>query len=125
MKPRRLCAILLLVALALLQVRAAFAECLVKDHGEREAAMPCCEAIAGGAGMGVSQDLACADHCLRANARQESTDAVPTAETRTPIPDLSIIGHVAAAPDPPLRRLLTRPQTAGHPLIYRLQRLLI
>lgn len=131
MKNRRLCAIVLLAALALLQVRVAFAACLTGERITGQAAAGCCleHALPDGASQMMDETgTVCAPHCV-------------TSSTAANDPDVRmLVGSEFALPSsPPLRRAKLYPSSdaslrlaaaeALRPphtsLIYVFQRLLI
>ena len=132
MKNKRLYAIVLLVALALLQVRVAFAAC---EFGQQNAvesigAAPCGEPQATGCAMSAMDDMAalsCAPSaCLDQYAAQEPDHSTPLS------PGFSALAHAPRAAsftayrnDAPLRAAVTPAHAAHTRLIYVLQRLLI
>jgi hypothetical protein len=126
MNNRRLCALVLLAAFALLQARVALAGCL-NDAAPIGAGMSCCAAQAPAESVShTPADLAlvCEAHCLRPYAVQTvepdqllvSTPAFSRPSTPRPRMDLSGV---------PLPLVLAAAHPAHTHLIYVLQRLLI
>jgi hypothetical protein len=131
MKNRRLYAIVLLAALALLQARVAFAGCLDAERATTQAAAGCCfeHALPDGASHGLDEPgIICALHCVKSSTTANVSD----------IP--ALVGSELAVPSsPPMLRSALYPPSdasmrlaagdAAHPtptrLIYVLQRLLI
>lgn len=131
MRNRRLYAIVLLAALALLQARLAFAGCMDAERANMQAAAGCCieHAIPDGTSQGMDEAGAvCVPHCL------ETSNNASDPEIR-----LAIGSELAAPSAPPLLRSPLYPSSsaalrlagsaAAHPphtsLVYVLQRLLI
>ena len=131
MKARRLCAFVLLAALALLQVRIALAGCLPSDRPAPGVAAQCWQMPGENVGR-VEADAntlarLCSEHCVRAAVPQEpdSTALAPHPEGPAWTVDRSVVAHASALPEPFIRQFLTGPQVPGPRLIYYLQRLLI
>lgn len=128
-KPRHPSAILFLVALALLQVRVAFAGCFTGGSALPEAAAQCCLMPGENTGQAVpdcgTPARLCDNQCVRPSAPQESKNNVfasfPEAPAWIREPRVSVLPATTGSNS---RRFLTGPPVT-HQLIYRLQRLLI
>jgi hypothetical protein len=127
MKSRYLCAVLLLAALALLQARVAFADCLGATTQVSEAA--CCQVSSN---MLDANDAPmarlCVDHCVQPFAPYEPNQKVSVTFVRTPaLAANRPVVYPTAVSKISLRRFMSEPQVEGgrHLLLYRLQRLLI
>lgn len=131
MKNRRLYAILLLAALALLQARVAFAGCFSPERAMTQAATGCCteHGLPDGASHGLDEPgMTCASHCVKSSDTTNDPDTLTLAGA-----------ELVVSPPPPLLRSALYPPSAAslrlahneaaHPphtsLIYVLQRLLI
>ena len=130
-KNRRLCAIVLLAALALLQVRVAFAACL---NGERMPAQPaaeCCleHALPDGASQMIDEaGMECVPHCVKSAITSNDPDVRMLAASEFALASSAALlrSKFYAASDASLQLAGAE---AAHPphtrLIYVLQRLLI
>lgn len=127
MKPRYLCAMLLLAAFALLQARIAFADCLGGTMQASEAA--CCQ-VSGDMLDANDAPMArlCVDHCARPFAPHEPNQKVFVTLVETPaLAANRPVVHPTAVSKISPRQFLAELQVDGrrHLLLYRLQRLLI
>lgn len=131
MKNRRLYAMFLLVALALLQARAAFAGCLDPERATSQAASGCCfeHALPEGTLPALDQTgMVCAQHCLQSSNSADATDVRLLVGSEPILPFSS--PPLRSAFYPPLSASLglagseiARPSPTD--LLYILQRLLI
>lgn len=116
---------LLLMALALLQTRIAFAACL--GGAAQASGAACCE-VPGSMLDASDAPLArlCADHCVRPFAPHEPDQKVfvPPGKTLAWVADRFVV-HPTAVPKAAPRQFLAELRVEGRHLLYRLQRLLI
>jgi hypothetical protein len=131
MKNRRLCAIVLLAALTLLQVRVAFAACLNEERITGQPAVGCCleHALAEGpAQMMDEAGVACAPQCVKSSTSANDSDVRMLTGSKLALPPPAPLFRSKLYPpsDPSLQLAAA---DAVHPphtsLIYVLQRLLI
>ena len=128
-KNRRFYAIILLAALALLQVRLAFGACEM-GASSRVAAAACCDEAEADGGMGVRVDVtgitcpaaACADQVV---APQADASVLLSAQIPSFAPAPPPFPHYRPSSDALLRIAAADGHPPHTPLIYVLQRLLI
>lgn len=126
MKLRYVCAMLLLAALALLQTRVAFADCV--GGAGQASEMACCQ-VSGDMLDATDAPLTrvCVDQCARPFAVHEPNQKVFVTLVETPKwAAHRPVAHPAAISKVSLRQFLAGPRIEGcHLLLHRLQRLLI
>jgi hypothetical protein len=117
---------LLLAALALLQARIAFADCL---GGPSQASETACCQISGDMLDANEAPMArlCVDHCVRPFAPHESNQKVFVTLVETPAlaANWPVVHPTAVSKISPRRFLAEQLEGRRHLLLYRLQRLLI
>jgi hypothetical protein len=121
MKNRRLNAILLLAALAVLQVRIAFAGCTDGAQAGVEATALCCVEHTSQAPAGVT----CIDHCVKPHALQQADTNLLAASEQAPTAHPLLFWTSLTPLSVPPQFALAEAHPAHVPLVYVLQRLLI
>jgi hypothetical protein len=131
MKNRRLYAIVLLAALALLQARAAFAGCLDPERTVTQAAAGCCleHALPERALPQLDEaGMVCVSHCLQSSNSANEPDIHVLVASELAVPSSPPLLRSAHYPpsSASLRLFVSAASHPAHtPLVYVLQRLLI
>ena len=127
MTNKRLCTIVLLAALALLQARLAFAGCFVPEHSTAHVTAGCCPDHAAPDGD-FETAITCAARCLETSNTASERDLRLLASSESDIPSSPQIRRSALYPPSAASLRLTGGVASHRPhsrLIYVLQRLLI